>query len=254
MKTFIIKASDIAACIGYNKFKDVNDLSDEYCNKLRLLFGKQKVPSKQDDILDVIKEKLPDLSDMVDITVKDIAKLDNDEISEIVKSTKETISSNKELTKTQKEDTFEELKSKIYRKFGEVSEEKTSEKIIKETSKKLIKDNKFYKLEIYETDDVKFIIYGRIDRIECNEDGSKVLIEIKNRMNRLFKYVPKYELVQVQIYMRLINLDNAKLVEQYKDDIYTHIIKRDDILINDILSKLKLFCENVYTKSQIVNR
>ena len=73
-------------------------------------------------------------------------------------------------------------------------------------------------------------------------------------MNRLFKSVPKYELVQVQIYMRLINLDNAKLVEQYKDDIYTHIIKRDDILINDILSKLKLFCENVYTKSQIVNR
>jgi hypothetical protein len=248
MKIFSIKASDVAACIGYNKYKDVNDMLDEYSNKFRILFGKPKENSKHDNIVNVINEKLPELSDEITKTIKDtdFHKLDNDEISEIVESTKEQISINKDLTPMQKEDVFEELKSKIYKSYGEVSEEKTSKQIIKETSKKLVKDKKFYKLEIYEVDEVKFIVCGQTDRIECNEDGSKVLIEIKNRMNRLFKYVPKYELVQVQIYLRLINLENAKLVEQYKDEIYTHNIERDDIMINDIISKLVVFCKKIY--------
>lgn len=250
MKTCYIKASDIAACIGYNKYKNVNDLLDEYCNKFRLLFGKPKENSKRDDILEVINEKLPELSAVIQKTVKDVDfhKLDNDEISEMVESAREKISSNEDLTEIQKEEVFDELKSKIYRSYGEVSEEKTSKQIIKETSKKLVKDKKFYKLEIYRTDNVKFIIYGQTDRIEYNEDGSKVLIEIKNRMNRLFKFVPKYELVQIQIYLRLIGLENAKLVEQYKDTIYTHIIKIDNTMIDNVISKLEIFCKHIYDK------
>ena len=170
----------------------------------------------------------------------------SDEISEMVESTKEKILVNEDLTEIQKEDIFEELKSKIYRSYGTVSEEKILKQIIKETSKKLVKDKKFYKLEIYKTDNIKFIICGQTDRIEYNEDGSKVLIEIKNRMNRLFKYVPKYELVQIQIYLRLIGLENAKLVEQYKDTIYTHMIKIDNTMIDNVISKLVIFCEKIY--------
>lgn len=250
MKILSIKASDVAACIGYgfNKNKDVNDRLDEYCNKFRSLFGKPKENSKRDDILEVINNKLPELSAVIDKTVIDVDfhKLDSDEISEMVESAKEKILVNEDLTEIQKEDIFKELKSKIYRSYGTVSEEKTSKQIIKETSKKLVKDNKFYKLEIYKTDNIKFIICGQTDRIEYNEDGSKVLIEIKNRMNRLFKYVPKYELVQIQIYLRLIGLENAKLVEQYKDTIYTHMIKIDNTMIDNVISKLVIFCEKIY--------
>jgi len=244
------QASDVAACIGYgfNKNNDVNDRLDEYCNKFRSLFGKPKENSKRDDILEVINDKLPELSAVIDKTVIDVDfhKLDSDGISEMVESTKEKILVNEDLTEIQKEDIFKELKSKIYRSYGTVSEEKTSKQIIKETSKKLVKDKKFYKLEIYKTDNIKFIICGQTDRIEYNEDGSKVLIEIKNRMNRLFKYVPKYELVQIQIYLRLIGLENAKLVEQYKDTIYTHMIKIDNTMIDNVISKLVIFCEKIY--------
>ena len=250
MKILSIKASDVAACIGYgfNKNNDVNNRLDEYCNKFRSLFGKPKENSKRDDILEVINDKLPELSAVIDKTVIDVDfhKLDSDEISEMVESTKEKILVNEDLTEIQKEDIFKELKSKIYRSYGTVSEEKTSKQIIKETSKKIVKDNKFYKLEIYKTDNIKFIICGQTDRIEYNEDGSKVLIEIKNRMNRLFKYVPKYELVQIQIYLRLIGLENAKLVEQYKDTIYTHMIKIDNTMIDNVISKLVIFCEKIY--------
>jgi hypothetical protein len=252
MKILSIKASEVAACIGYgyNKQRDVVDMLDEYSNKLRLLFGKPKENSRHDNIVEVINKKLPELSDEITkiVTDVDFHKTNSDKISEIVESTEEQISINKDLTPIQKEYVFEELKSKIYKSYGIVSEEKTSEQIIKETSKKLVKDKKFYKLEICEIDEVKFIVCGQTDRIECNEDGSKVLIEIKNRMNRLFKRVPEYELVQVQIYLRLISLENAKLVEQYKDEIYTHNIEKDDIMINVMISKLKLFCKKIYEK------
>jgi hypothetical protein len=67
-------------------------------------------------------------------------------------------------------------------------------------------------------------IGGKIDAI--NTDRT-ILIEIKNRVNRLFKRLPSYEMVQVQMYLQLLNLDKAVLVECMKT-------KNDNVMQEDV--------------------
>lgn len=60
---------------------------------------------------------------------------------------------------------------------------------------------------------VPWFVGGKIDGV--SEDG-RVLIEIKNRVNRLFHRVPFYEQVQVQTYLYLLDLERGLLVECLK--------------------------------------
>ena len=89
---------------------------------------------------------------------------------------------------------------------------------------------------------MKFDIVGKIDGIE-EEDGANILIEIKNRIKRLRKTVPEYEFVQVQVYLKMLGLNKAKLIEQYNAETHTEIVISDDKYWNDIiLPELKRFC------------
>ena len=89
---------------------------------------------------------------------------------------------------------------------------------------------------------MKFDIVGKIDGIE-EEDGTNILIEIKNRIKRLRKHVPEYEYVQVQTYLHMLGLNKAKLIEQYNTETHTEIVISDDKYWNEIiLPELKRFC------------
>jgi len=115
----------------------------------------------------------------------------------------------------------------------------------------LIRDHKFYNFPVCDIDGVRYVICGKVDRIEKLPDDSKVLIEIKNRANRLFNFVPEYEFIQVQVYLQLLDLVHARVVEQYNDQILSHDITRDDELWNNkILPELRKFCEEL--TSQII--
>lgn len=273
MKVLVISASDVAACIGSNKHQSSEKMLLEYSNKLREQTGKKKEISNEDEILDLIDTKYSKLSDTVDkiIMNKDFHKLDNLEISKIVEYAKDEIykeivtsntsevsetskisetseaSNTSEVSVCKKEVILEEFRSKIHKKYGTVSEEKTSKKIMTETSTTLVEDKKYYTELIWDNEDIIFVLRGRIDRIETTSTGEKILIEIKNRMYKLFRYVPKYELIQVQIYLRMLDLENAKLVEQYRDEIYTHKIKRNNKMYDEvIMPQLIEFCKKIY--------
>lgn len=59
------------------------------------------------------------------------------------------------------------------------------------------------------------MLKGKIDRVE-DVDGEAVIVEIKNRMKRLFNKVPDYEQIQVQTYMQIVNLQvNLRLFSFY---------------------------------------
>lgn len=115
---------------------------------------------------------------------------------------------------------------------------KNEDKIIKEYSKKYnkkITDNnsKLYKLHLFNIDKYKFYICGKIDGIENNQ-----LIEIKNRRNRLFTFIPEYEKIQTEIYLRLTNLTTGKLIQNYNDTQSSFDISLNNELWNLILSEL----------------
>jgi RecB family exonuclease len=91
------------------------------------------------------------------------------------------------LNAAQKAEVAEHLRSKVYTTHGTRSEDTTSTKVEAEQGVKWSKDNSFYTHEVCEIDGKKFVIVGKIDRIEELPDGSRVLVEIKNRTNRLVR-------------------------------------------------------------------
>lgn len=107
-------------------------------------------------------------------------------------------------------------------------------------------------LNICKIGEVDFVVVGYVDRIEYNEDGTKTLIEIKNRINRLFYKVRDYENIQCQVYLQMFNdIQQCRLIEQYNDKINEMTIEKDNHEWNtSTLPKLKQFCEELYKANQ----
>jgi len=92
-------------------------------------------------------------------------------------------------------------------------------------------------------------IVGRIDRIQLNEDGSRTLVEIKNRAKQLFGRVRDYEEIQCQTYLHMLgDIGYCRLIEQYNDERKAYLIQKDDDKWeNIILPKLQDFCEHFHS-------
>lgn len=110
---------------------------------------------------------------------------------------------------------------------------------------KLFEDDTYYSLDICEIEGTRYQICGRIDRIQMNEDGSRTLVEIKNRTKDLFRRVRDYEEVQCQTYLQLLgDIEFCRLIEQYNEEKMSYMIQRDDEKWkNEIFPKLVNFCE-----------
>ena len=122
--------------------------------------------------------------------------------------------------------------------FGTRHEDSVSDMYHEKTGVKIQKDNARKTLEFMPG----FQIVGRFDGF--NEEGT--LIEIKNRMKRLFGKVPEYENVQVQVYMKMAGVNHAQLVERYTDKIMIHEVGVDDGLMEEILSELRDICRSYF--------
>lgn len=103
-----------------------------------------------------------------------------------------------------------------------------------------IKENnsKLYKMKLFTLENNSIYICGKIDGIEDNQ-----LIEIKNRRNRLFEFIPLYEQIQIEIYFRLTGLETGKLIQNYNDTTSEFIIKKNDSLWDNILDELRIACK-----------
>jgi len=122
--------------------------------------------------------------------------------------------------------------------FGTRHEGDVGEMYYAKTGLKIEKDNarKFWEFM------PGFGIVGKFDGF--NEDGT--LVEIKNRMRRLFGTVPEYEKVQVHVYMAMSNKVQAQLVERYKDQIMIHAVDYDDDFMEEVLGELRDICKSYF--------
>ena len=71
-------------------------------------------------------------------------------------------------------------------------------------------------IEEFEGQPNVWCIGGKIDGIFTNPDGTKTVLEIKNRVNGLFKKLRDYEKVQCFAYMFMLNQKCVHLAECYK--------------------------------------
>jgi DNA polymerase III epsilon subunit-like protein len=92
------------------------------------------------------------------------------------------------------------------------------------------------------------LTYGLVGRIDGFVDGQ--LVEVKNRTKRLFRKVRDYEQVQLEVYMRMVDVHSATLLERLTDDVVheqKHHVARNDELWDYVLAECASFCAKLHT-------
>lgn len=111
------------------------------------------------------------------------------------------------------------------------------------------KDNANYTMILDKRGPYEFILTGKIDGILKREDGTASLIEIKNRVHSIHKKLQKYEEIQVQLYLQMLKMEKAVLVEHYNQVIQTHHIEYDpEYYSKTICPTIRHFINKLYDK------
>jgi DNA polymerase III epsilon subunit-like protein len=142
-------------------------------------------------------------------------------------------------------DTKDYIRKTLYTNHGTRNEDKTADL----DSAILKRDETYYTHDICTIEGTLYQIVGRIDRIQENEDGSRTLVEIKNRAKCLFNRVRDYENVQCQTYLQMLkDIKYCRLVEQFNDERKSYFIEKNDETWNEeIIPKLQNFCEHLHS-------
>jgi DNA polymerase III epsilon subunit-like protein len=129
---------------------------------------------------------------------------------------------------------------------GTRNEKKTAQ--TDKMSASLREDETFYTYDICVLEGTLYQIVGRVDRIQQNEDGSRTLVEIKNRTKGFFNRVRDYEEVQCRVYLEMLgDVEYCRLVETYEGESKSYLLQRDYPRWKDeILPKLQNFCEHFH--------
>jgi len=207
----ILYASQVAACIGYNKHKSPAEAMESmwermYPESYSDAMARTGIVSETDKleslvmsnplIAHIIRDSTTPcdssghVSMSYDATSKLIKGLDVDaDDREIVDAT---------------------VKRNLYTTYGTQSEEQALERIREQLLIDAHPDDVFYKKQIGTEDGVDIFVGGKIDAITTDRS---LVVEIKNRIRRLFMKVPFYEIVQLQCYLYLLNVDKGVIVE-----------------------------------------
>jgi hypothetical protein len=140
----------------------------------------------------------------------------------------------------------EHIRKTLSTNHGTRNEEKTAK--FDKMAANLTEDDTYYTHDICKIEGTLYQIVGRVDRVQTNEDGSRTLVEIKNRANGFFNRVRDYEEIQCQTYMQMMNgIDFCRLVETYNGESKSYLIQKNgDMWTQEIVPKLQNFCEHFH--------
>mmetsp|Transcript_5368 Transcript_5368/g.5501 ORF Transcript_5368/g.5501 Transcript_5368/m.5501 type:complete len:289 (-) Transcript_5368:535-1401(-) len=239
-----IRASDVAAIIGQNQYKTSKEVFDDMWKRHspETFLGQ----TKQDLAVEALKSCDETEKVLISATAAYEAK-DSDDATVKYQEAEKIIQSSVTLPMPDKVKILDQLKTQVFTSHGIRAESKTADVIEEKEGIILRLDTKLYNFPLGVINGRRYQIAGKIDRVE-DIDGEAVIVEIKNRMKRLFNKVPDYEQIQVQTYMQIVNLqvNKVKVIEQYLEETSTAVIIRDDIKWKlDILPKIMNFCNQL---------
>lgn len=108
------------------------------------------------------------------------------------------------------------MKKNAFTTYGISKERSVLDILQDELNLKLVQDEKVYAKEFQTKGNVVWRLIGKVDA--TTEDG-KMVIEVKNRVRKLFFKMTEYERIQVECYMRLLNgIEKALLVESIREN------------------------------------
>lgn len=224
-KLMLIHASEVAACIGRNPYKSRGDMIPIVLKRYSAAAFQRLEMCTQDDLDASIITKARHSDPVIDAAVaaSELAGTmkTSFEVHEIVeRATAACVSACECAGSTATGVLTRHCRGEAFRRFG-TAQESDSLRGLELTD--LVKDDKYTKRRIQ--GELTMCVGGRVDGFAKQAPGKEtVLVEIKNRMNRLFNRVVDYERIQVLTYMFIFNRDCAKLVERKGDDAMVHDI------------------------------
>ena len=263
-----LNASEIAGLINKNKYNPQEDVIYDILCRLKKESNKSDINKlesiNKNELLELLKtfekSKLINLEDSKDLKKKidqsgekDIASISQNVINNVSKNSinsKKTEDSRKiqdniesNIKKVMKNKDIKDIKKyvegHINKNRGIKNEKEIINKYMKKNNTNITNNNsKLYKMKLFSLNEHNIYVCGKIDGIENDE-----LIEIKNRRNRLFEFIPIYEQIQIEIYFRLTNLKTGKLIQNYNDTTSEFVIQNNDTLWDNILNELKIACK-----------
>ncbi len=105
--------------------------------------------------------------------------------------------------------------------YGTAQEGGAIDNYCKKLNVEVSSQQKFFKRKIAEVDNYNWYLCGSIDGISSNG----TLVEIKNRVHKLFETLRDYEKPQIQAYLKLTNMQNGHLVEYLKKNNNMNVIE-----------------------------
>jgi hypothetical protein len=237
----IIGASSVASAIGKSQFKKQPELISELWKKyLPHTFEGQ---TREEEALLVLNS--------MDTTKKILTEAEGfkSEKSDDVKQQTRKLFHQIEHSGLLPQDMLkakEHIRKTLSTNHGTRNEDKTAK--FDKMAANLVEDDTFYHYDICEIEGTFYQIVGRVDRVQNNEDGSRILVEIKNRTNGLFNRVRDYEEIQCQTYMQMMKgIEYCRLVETYNGESKSYLIqKNDEKWTQEIVPKLQNFCEHFH--------
>lgn len=214
-----IYASQVAMCIGANKHKKISEAVELMWHRVAPASFeaamKRNTMRTEEEIADDIIRSHAQVRGLVDRTLA--AACDT---SDQVAKQYDTVSRELQAVPLPEEDrrlVEDVLKRNLYTAYGNTQEHRVLTYVRDTLGIKCCEDPTFYKRQqgtcTGPWGSFPWFVGGKIDAI--SEDRA-LLLEIKNRVNRLFYRVPFYEAVQVQAYLHLLDIERGVLVECLK--------------------------------------
>lgn len=214
----MLYASQVAAAIGCNRHKKQDDAIDLMWERLapESYYAALRRNGVESDAEKIDKLLSADERARVVVETSMLACATSSDVAMKYDSVSKKIGSFGDMTEEQRALVDSAVKRNLYTNYGTASEHHALVKVRETLGINAYPDAAFYKDKIGEIransggPPIDVWIGGKIDAI--NEDRSLV-IEIKNRIRRLFYKVPFYEIIQVQCYLHLLDVSRGAVVE-----------------------------------------
>jgi hypothetical protein len=253
-----VYASQGAACIGENKHKKMCDAVETFWERASSASYRSALRRNNmltnDEIIIRLEKNHPKIATLIKVAGEDedsstdVARKYNRLSTEFIQYANANYISQEFCNVVD-----DALRKTTYTTYGNAQEEKVFNYIRDVLKIDVVEDPTFYKSQAgtieNEYGSFPWFVGGKIDGITRDKT---TLVEIKNRVNRLFRKLPPYEVVQVQMYLQLLGLDKAILVECMKtkeanvmhEDVNVISVNKDDVLWDmDILPRLEGFVD-----------
>lgn len=239
------------------EFVDKKITKHQYTSKLKEIEKKQDINKK------VVKE-LTEKVDSIKLTkIQQVEKALGTDIINKINDSKVNTETKRTITNKlieDRDDLSEESKKKLKTKtenvinttHGTLKEDSAISLFEKKFNVKLDTSQNYFKkqLKLKENSKYDWYIGGKLDGLYIDNIDPKnsYVVEVKNRTKGFFNQLRDYEKVQIQLYIWMVNTQQAKLVEQHNGKIRITAVYRDESFLEDIFESLEIFTKNIETK------